>query len=1069
MAYIKREIVDKILDVSDITEVISDYVDLTKKGSDFQGLSPFVDEKTPSFMVSPSKGIWKDFSSDKGGSTAVKFLMEKENISFPDAIKLLAKKYSIDIEYDNSQNAKEYLELEQKKESLRQLLELVISKYEEKFQKLPKEHPAKIEAFKNRKYSAETIDKYRIGYAPGGTFIYDFCVQNGRRQDAIDLGLINENNDKWHDRIIYPLIAKKGTSLLPVGLAGRRLNENKKYAKWLNSCESTIYKKDEFWYGLEKSKTEIANREEVWLVEGYNDVIAWQENGIPNTIASCGTAISKKQIQVLKKYCKKVIFCFDPDGAGKKAMLKHIPQFISCGFRVWTVKLEGNLDPDDFVRYHAEKKLKYSITDLGLNNDFREDGFKILMLEKFKDKDEVAIAQEAKNLTSIIFNIEDEGMKEIYTRWLVKESNINKTQINSWLKNLKNEEPSAKNDEFYLLPSGIKESLDKLRPTIEKYQLFISNNQIWVREKDNPPHTFRSVSNFSIEIMTHMQDEKFPMKLVRIKNIYGLERIFDMQSSDMNTKQSFENAVTAHGNFRWKGGVKEHELLKTYLFDLMGTGRKIDVLGWQPEEKFWVWNNKITVPGENDIIVDKNGVFEKDGISYYLPSANSIYRTNFYKYEAQKKVVSLPASISFHNYTTQVIKVHREHGITAILFSVASIFQDFVADELDSFPMLFLIGRPSSGKDQLADVCQSFFGLSQTAINLEGGVSTIKAQVREFAQFSNTISELSEYKNGDPKLDGVLKGLWDRNGYKRGNIDSHVGTESIPILSSVVMTGNYAPEQPSLITRLIWEFMDKTEFNDSEIKEYEKLSDMTKRGISSFTDDFLHHRSYVVQNFQRKFREFKSTLGQRKAEANSRMITNLAVLGAFYQIFKDQFDFAFTHEEMMSHFEETIDKQMRKMNSASILNRFWDCFLASMRGTVSDQIRVGRDFKITGIKLYFNFTNCYNRVSRQWFSQYRDSAPAKSEMMESLKKDESWISDIKATRMGKGKKSKSTSAYIVNVNELPIKDEIKAAIEFQLKESGIPYPDMNESEAETEDFDYSPGEKNNNIRPDLPF
>jgi hypothetical protein len=172
---------------------------------------------------------------------------------------------------------------------------------------------------------------------------------------------------------------------------------------------------------------------------------------------------------------------------------------------------------------------------------------------------------------------------------------------------------------------------------------------------------------------------------------------------------------------------------------------------------------------------------------------------------------------------------------------------------------------------------------------------------------------------------------------------------------------------------------------------------------------------------------------------------------------------------MMTHFESTIDRQMNKMNSASTINRWWDCFLASMRGTVADQILVGRDFKIDGDKIYFNFTSCYNRIQRQWFSQYRDSAPAKGVMMDSLKKDKSWIDDCKGTRMAPGRDSKSTSAYIVNINEIPIKDEIKFAVDFQLNEHTL-FANPDGGNVNMFDPSATPDGKKNIKEPDeLPF
>ena len=1072
MPFIKPEIVEKVFEASDLVEVIKDFVELKKSGSTWKGLSPFVDEKSGSFMVSPAKSIWKCFSSGKGGSNAISFLMAKMSLSFPDAVEYLAKKYAIEVQYDDSEWTKEYHQKEERRQDLRPLLESVIRKFEEEFEKLPEDHPAKLEVFKKREYTAEIVEEYRIGYAPGGTFIYDLCSKVGRVNDAIALGLISETHskDKWHDRVIFPLIDRKGASLVPVGLAGRKLSDSKKYAKWMNSTDSELYKKDEFWYGLDKAREEITKRGEAWLVEGYNDVIAWQTNGIPNTIASCGTSIASKQIRLLKKFCDKVIFCMDPDAAGKKSMLKYIPEFIRLGFRVQTAVLKENLDPDDYVRLHKRSDFSYSIEDLGTDVKFRKDGFQFLMQEKFAGKDEVAIAQEAKELTSLISKIEDEAIKTIYIEWLAKESKVKKPQINSWLKGTEERAEkllTSEDDLFYRLPEVVKEPLDKLRPTIEKYQLFQANSQIWMQLGDTPPYHFRSVSNFSIEIIQHMQDEKFPMKLVRIRNVHGDERIFDMQSSEMNTPQQFETAVTNHGNFRWKGNRNQHELLKTYLFDKMGTGRKVEVLGWQPEG-FWVWNNLITVPGKEQITIDENGVFNFEKVCYYVPSANQIYRNNIYKFEAQKKVSFLRPKINFTNYAAQVIKVHREHGLMGILFSISSMFQDIVVSELNFFPILFFFGQPSSGKDQLADVCQSFFGAPQTAINLEGGVSTMKAQVREFAQFCNMISQLSEYKPGDPKLNGLLKGLWDRRGYKRGTIDSHVGTESIPILSAVLMTANYFPDDEALITRLVCEFMDKNTFTDSETKEYEKLADMTKKGISGFTEEFLQHRAVIKNNFKAKYREFKATLGQRKPEANSRMISNIAVFGTFYQILQNEISFPFSFDQMLTHFDKTIDSQMNKLSGASIINRWWDCFLASMRGTLADQIRVNRDFKIESDRLYFNFTSCYNRVSRQWYSQYRDSSPDKTSMSESLKKESSWIGTIKGTRMAPGKDSRVTSAFIVNLNEIPVADEIKFAIDFQLNENSL--FDQGNGSGNIFSSPATPeNQKNDESKDDLPF
>lgn len=1048
MAYISKSFIDKIHQDGDLVKLLDAFLPnkLQPSGANFKTRSPFNDDKTASFLVSPAKGIWKCYSSGKGGNSVVSFLMQYKGLEYPEAIEAVAKAMHLEVTYDDTKMSKAYQEKQEKKQALQPLLNSSVNNYHQVFLNLDNNHPAKREVYVKRGYTDEIVEKYQIGFAPKGRLIYDLCKDIARLEDAKSLGIVGDYGDKYQDRVIYPIVTNKGATNIPVGMAGRYLGAEKKYAKWINSAESILYNKSKVWYGLEFAKEEIVKTKTAYIVEGYNDVISWQTNALLNTISPCGTAIALDQILLLRKFCDKVILCLDPDKAGRASAIKHIPLFLIHGFRVEILELPDT-DPDDFVRVYKKELLKDEEFFTRTILEFQEDGFALLIKEQIQNKKQLDKSKNAKVLCKTIEEIPDDSIKIIYSEWLSKESGVKITQIKNWIKEFEaerkalfeesNTEVVLNSDSVYVLPHDVKESVETLRPTIEKYQMFQANNQIWMQTNfDEPPFRFKSVSNFSIDIIQHMQDEKFPMKLIRIKNIFNKEKIFDIQSEAINTPMAFDNAVTAHGNFLFKGGRNEHQKLRAFLFDRMGTGRKIDVLGWQPEG-FWCWNNQVDIPGKEKIDINDNGVFKFNEISYYVPSANDIYKQNAFKYEAQKKIMCMEPQVTFTDYTAQVIKVHRNHGITGILFSIASAFQDIVTKKLGNFPMLFLYGPASSGKDQLAEICQGFFGHPQTAINLEGGVSTIKAQVREFAQFCNMISHLSEYKNGDSKLDGVLKGLWDRRGYKRGNIDSHVGTESIPILSSVILTGNYTPDAEALITRLVWEEMSKTVFDDEEIKEYDKLIDMTKNGISGFTTDIVKHRNLVEKNFTRVFRELKATLGERMPEAKSRMISNAAVLCTFYQLFQNELIFPFSLADVMTHFQKGIDVQTRKLNTASIVNRWWDCFLASMRGTLADQLRVGRDFKIEGDRIYFNYTNSYNKIQRQWFTQYKDNAPGKTVMKDALVKEQSYIDDVKSVRMGKGAMAPNTSACVFNINTLQVAEELKYAVEFQNNENSL--------------------------------
>ncbi len=1035
MPYISKEFIDLIQDQADLVEVISGFVELKKTGSNFQGLSPFSDESTPSFMVSPSKQIWKDFSTGKGGNNAVSFLMEK-GLSYPEAIEYLANKYNKEIVYDDTKESKAYAEKAQKQTALRPLLKATINQYLKQFAALGEDHPAKQEVFVKRQYNQEVVDTYQIGFAPGNKFLYNIFSEKGCISQGEELGLISKNNDFYYNRVTYTVFDKNGE---PIGISGRDLATPTK-VKWVNSKESILYDKSHVWYGLHIAKNSIRQTGKAYIVEGYNDVIGFQINGLTNTIAPCGTSIADGQISELKKYADSVVFAMDGDAAGKRSVIKNIPRFLEQGFRTFVIDLP-ECDPDDFVRLHKE-----SIEADGLEAVLESvskpiDGFKIL-LQELKEKDEVEKSTIAKELCNTIAQITDDAISPIYIGWLQKESKLPKKTLEDWIKKIKSDAVSLSikklvTDTEYELPKGI-ELTDDLLKTIREYQLFMANNQIWMRTGEDPPYRFKSTSNFSIEIIQHMQDEKFPMKLVSIKNIHQHEKIFDIPSEHMNTPMNFDNAVTAHGNFLYTGSRPEFQKLRAYLFDRMGTGRKIDVLGWQPEG-FWAWNNKVTVPGKTSIDIDENGVFKFEGTSYYVPSANKIYLNNPFKYDGQKKMMCVYPDFNFSEYSLQLKKVHRNHSITALLFALATPFQDIVVKNIKNFPLLFLSGPPSTGKDQLAACAQGFFGVPQTGIGLASGVSTAKAQVREFAQFSNIIAQLSEYKRGDVKLDEMLKDLWDRRGYKRGNIDSHVGTESIPILSSVIITSNDFPDNDALLTRIIWEDMTVATFDEHAVRDYERLEDMNKQLFSGFTDEVIHSREDFDRRFKKAYRSCKDTLSSLLPDAKSRIIGNFSVLMATYEIFQDIVSFPFNKSEMLEHFKARIEALERKMATASIMSKWWDCFIASLRGHKDDRLRVGHDLKLDDHTLSFNFTNSYLKIQRQWYIQYREAAPSKSSMGEQLKKDECFVEYKNGVKMGQGRDGKNTSAYVVDLKMMgkDMAEEIADAIYFQQEESSL--------------------------------
>lgn len=1025
---IKQTTIDKVNELN-LVDVISKYVTLKKAGAQYMCNSPFVDEKTPSFSVSEAKGLWKCYSSGIGGNNPISFVMEHLSLTYPEAIKHIANQHGIPVEYEDTKEAKRYHEKIKKKQSLVPVMQSAVRKFQEAFWKLPADHPAKKEVFEKRQYTEELAKEYGIGYAPGHDYIYNLAVENGQKENAEKVGLISDKGDKWINRVVYPLLENNQAKIVAVGVAGRSLSDSKKYAKWMNPINSPLYQKDKYWYGLHIARQTIARERTAFVVEGYNDVIAFQRFGITNTVSPCGTAIATGQIKKLKKISERVVFCMDPDDAGVKSMLKYITEFLKNGFRTHVLLLPDGKDPDDYVR-HIKAKTEEDLKHLKDQNQW-QDGFSFL-LQKELTEDPIENLRLAKKLVSLVNSIDDEAMKEIYLQWIAKETKATKTQIKSFSKETEVEEKKKKTNGYdpqhdYNLPDDVKTPIDLLLPTIQKYGMFQANNKIYMMRGDEAPYSFYPVSNFSIEIIQHMIDEQQAKKLISIKNTHNQQAVFDIPSEVINTPLAFENAVTNYGNYQWKGDRKDHQKLKFCLFDAMGTGRQIEVLGWQPEG-FWVWNNLVITENGEEFEINDRGCFQYKEISYYIPSANSIYANNPYKYDPQKRFKVVSTNVSFNQICRLTCRVHGNHGMIGILFALASFFQDIIAKEMTGFPILFLYGPPGTGKDLLSEVIQSFWGKPQNPINLEGNSSTIKAKIRKTAQFCNSVAQFSEYKPGNPEVEGMMKAFWDRNGYERGTLESKISTESIPVLSSPIVTSNFTPDQDATITRFVWNNMDKSVYSEEDDLKYNELADIVKRGFSQVSNDIIKLRKNIENDFKQEYRRFKTYLKTLRPNANSRMVSNLSSLGAVFKILEKDVDFSFLYAEMVDVFADILDKQMAKLNTASILSKFWDCYLASLRGNATDILQYGRDFDSEGNKLIFQWTSTYNKIAKQWFVQYRENPPSKSVLSDQLQKANYWHDKVKSHRYSNDFVS---SAFIINMDQHDLKDELIPNINYQ--------------------------------------
>ncbi len=349
---IDQQTINQIFETADIVDVISDFVTLKKSGTNFKGLSPFSNEKTPSFMVSPAKGIYKDFSSGKGGNV-VGFLMEHEKLSYPEALRYLAQKYNI--AFEEKELSAEEIQQKNERESLLAITDFA-AKYFVKQLQTEEGKAIGLSYYRNRGFRDDIIQKFNLGYSPEERTAFSTeAGKNGyKKQYLVGTGLSIEREDYLFDRfagrVIFPIHALSGSV---IGFGGRTLKSDKKIAKYLNSPESDIYHKSRVLYGLFQAKKVIVSKDQCFLVEGYTDVIAMHQAGIENVVASSGTALTTEQIRLIKRFTENIYILYDGDEAGIKASFRGIDMILEEGMNVKVVMLPAGEDPDSYAKAHS--------------------------------------------------------------------------------------------------------------------------------------------------------------------------------------------------------------------------------------------------------------------------------------------------------------------------------------------------------------------------------------------------------------------------------------------------------------------------------------------------------------------------------------------------------------------------------------------------------------------------------------------------------------------------------------------------------------------------------------------
>lgn len=429
---ISKSTVDLVFETARLEEVIGDFVQLKKSGSNFKGLSPFSNEKTPSFMVSPAKQIWKDFSSGKGGNV-VSFLMEHEHFTFPEAIKFLAKKYNIEVE--ETQQTNEQKEAASLRESMYAVTDYAQSFFSKMLNESQEGKNIGLAYFQERGFTAESIYKFHLGYSPDQWDALTKAALNAGFQEEflISSGLTIQKGEKLFDRfkgrVMFPIHSMSGRVM---GFGGRILKQDKQSAKYVNSPESEVYQKSKVLYGLYQAKQHIAKESNCYLVEGYTDVIQMHQAGIQNVVSSSGTALTSDQVRLVRRLTNTVTLLFDGDAAGLRAAMRGVDIILEAGMQVSICTFPEGEDPDSFIRNHQLTEVKQFLE----NNTVDFIQFKAKLLAEEGKNEPIRKAETIREIVQSISIIPDAIRREVYIQSCASLMNISEDVLFSTLSQL---------------------------------------------------------------------------------------------------------------------------------------------------------------------------------------------------------------------------------------------------------------------------------------------------------------------------------------------------------------------------------------------------------------------------------------------------------------------------------------------------------------------------------------------------------------------------------------------------------------------------------------------------------
>jgi len=610
LSIIPAHIVDQIMQTSRIEEVIGEFVQLKRAGSNLKGLSPFTDERTPSFVVSPAKQIFKCFSTGKGG-TVVTFLMEKEHFSYPEALRWLATKYNVEIP-ELAEPSAEELAQRNERDSLFIINEFAKNYFADNLLKNEEGVAVGLSYFEERGFRRDIIERFQLGYClNSGDDFTKAATSKGYNLNYLEqVGLVKQKDERHFDffrgRVMFPIHSITGRVL---GFGGRTLITDKKIAKYFNSPESIIYNKSEILYGLYFAKGDIVKYDECLLCEGYTDVISMHQAGVQHAVSSSGTSLTKEQVKLVKRYTQNLTILYDGDAAGIKASFRGIDLILEEGMNVKVVLFPDGEDPDSFSKKVGTTELQTYIKEH--KQDFISFKSGILLAEG--NNDPIKLAELIKEIIHSVSLIPDQITRSVYVQSIASQFNMSESLISAELIKLKRNQISKE----YAEPALKEIEVTPPQPS----NLFVTqteSNQTFVHEHE--------LMRILVKFSTH--EVKLPTTEYENQSLSVLELVISELSADELT---FEHELYGRIFHIFEQGLKENSLYSSKYLKRLEDQEIVTFVSEVESNDDELSHNWVT----------KYSIFTKsEGDNLYQTVMNAIYFFKFKKVEEKLNEIS---------------------------------------------------------------------------------------------------------------------------------------------------------------------------------------------------------------------------------------------------------------------------------------------------------------------------------------------------------------------------------------------------------------------------------------------